>query len=107
MTIPSLGYFKGFGIVTTVSTVQGALRALTARSDALGYKLKIEKSKLVGVTVFFAILDLLREAHLSISPDRVKKSPDHFGAIPERKAAFSARTRKLAGKLNFARTTVM
>ena len=47
------------------------------------------------------------QAHLSLSPDRIRKLAGGISNFPESEEAFSARIRRVAGELNFAQASVM
>ena len=112
LKLPRLGYSDDFGMVAAESTVQGALRDFAAL-NILGFELKVTQSEwgtrveFLGATVTFLIVSDKCEAQLSASTDRVTKLTDEIRRTLEGKDAFQARTQKLVGPSNFARTPVM
>ena len=111
--IPRVGFFDDFGIITTESTIEVALRASAALNQILGFELKAEKSEygprieFLGVTVEFKMIRGECEAQLSLPQKRVRNMMEEIKAILDEKEAFSAQMQKLVGKLNFAQAAVM
>ena len=52
LRIPCVGYFDDFGVITTESAIEEALRAFTALSQILGFELKVGESE-CGIRVEF------------------------------------------------------
>ena len=78
--IQCMGYLEDFGIITTESAIEEALRASTALNQILRFELEIEKSEFgtrvefLGATVDFKMIGGECEALLSLSQGRAKKN---------------------------------
>ena len=113
LKLPRLGYFDDFGMAGTESAIRGAQGALAASNAIIGCDLKIEKSERGAMSAFFratarfVVFDKVRQAHLSLSPDRPRKLTDGIALLLERRGVFLAQMRNLVVKVDFAQIAVM
>ena len=89
-----MGFFGDFGMITTESAIQEALKAFTVLNQILGFDLKGEKSawgiriEFLGAAVAFLMIRNKCEAQLSASRERIQKISEEIEAILAKKGHF-------------------